>query len=97
MWLETCAEETGVRPDVIMGTDVVAFAGILEATGPVEVPNERVQDADNAADVELRALMRTDQGREWIITSSSPGLSRGRRLGIAAVPKRRGWPGRARP
>ena len=53
MWLETYAEETGVRPDVVMGTDVVAFRDILEATGPIEMPDGRVIDADNAVDFGL--------------------------------------------
>lgn len=53
LWLETYAEETGVRPDVVVGTDVVAFGEILQATGPIEMPDGRQLRPDDAVDFAL--------------------------------------------
>jgi hypothetical protein len=47
---------TGDRVDGALAVDPVTLAGLLEVTGPVEVPGGRTLDADNAVDVLLNQI-----------------------------------------
>ena len=41
LWWESYAQSVGDEVDVVMGTDVVALGDLIQATGPVELPDGR--------------------------------------------------------
>lgn len=53
LWMESYAQATGTRVDAAMGTDVVAFGDLIEATGPITLPDGRTLDAAEAVDFAL--------------------------------------------
>ena len=53
LWQASYAQATGDEVDVVMGTDVVALGSLIEATGPVTLPDGRTLTADQAVDFAL--------------------------------------------
>ena len=53
LWQASYAQATGDEVDVVMGTDVVALGSLIEATGPVTLPDGRTLTADEAVDFAL--------------------------------------------
>ena len=53
LWQASYAQATGDDVDVVMGTDVVALGSLIEATGPVTLPDGRTLTADEAVDFAL--------------------------------------------
>lgn len=53
LWREYYAKATGTEVDAVMGTDVVAFGDLIDATGPITLPDGRTLNGDQAVDFAL--------------------------------------------
>lgn len=56
LWQESYAQSLGTTVDVVMGTDVVAFGDIIEAAGPITLPDGRRVTAQEAVDFGLKGV-----------------------------------------
>ena len=67
LWLKMWQDRTGERLDGVVTTDPVALSYLLEATGPVTLPDGRVIDADNVVSFtenEIYFLIEDDDARD---------------------------------
>jgi hypothetical protein len=92
LWQESYAQATGTEVDVVMGTDVVALGSLIEATGPVTLPDGRPLTAEQAVDFALLGVYEQfpntrerEQFQEAVATAVFSAVTEGEVSGQALV------------